>query len=82
VEIAKRLFLPLRMEGQALGERLEWERMIYQGSGYRELQGRVGYVLAAVGPRLTVIFDLQVGRTPIVVRVPPEDVGVSKRGAS
>ena len=63
-----------------MGERLEGERVIYQGSEYRELQGRVGYVLAAVGSRLTVIFDLQDGRTPIVVRVLPEDVGVSKRG--
>lgn len=63
----------LTTSGLAVGQ-----PVIYQGTEHATLRGHTGYVLAVLSPRLLlVVFVLPDGRQP-VVKVPPEDVGVSR----
>ncbi len=55
---------------------------VYRGSEHAALRGEGGIVLEVLSPRLLLVaFALPDGRRP-VVKVPPEDVGVSEADAA
>jgi hypothetical protein len=55
---------------------------VYRGTEHAGLRGQHGIILEVLSPRvLLVAFDLPDGRQP-VVKVPPEDVGVSEEDAA
>ncbi len=55
---------------------------VYGGTEHPELVGQGGIILEVLSPRtLLVAFDLPDGRKP-VLKVPPEDVGVSEADAA
>ena len=54
----------------------------YQGRALRDLRGQSGIVLEVLAPDLLLVaFDLPDGRKP-VLKVPPEDVGVTEEEAA
>jgi hypothetical protein len=55
---------------------------IYRGTEHGELRGQCGIILEVLSPELLlVVFDLPDGRKP-VVKVAPEDVGLSHDDAA
>jgi hypothetical protein len=57
------------------------QRIVYGGTEHAGLRGTEGIVLEVLSPRLLLVaLDLPDGRQP-VVKVPPEDVGVSEAEA-
>ena len=57
------------------------QSVVYRGTEHAELRERGGIILEVLSPRLLLLaFDLPDGRQP-VVKVPPEDVGVSEADA-
>ncbi len=54
---------------------------VYHGTEHPELEGEGGIVLEVLSPRLILVaFGLPDGRKP-VLKVPPEDVGISEADA-
>ncbi len=55
---------------------------VYRGTEHAELEGEGGIILEVLSPRLLLVtFDLADGRKP-VLKVPPEDVGVTEEEAA
>jgi hypothetical protein len=55
---------------------------VYRGTEHAELEGQGGIVLEVLSPRLLLVaFDLPDGRKP-VLKVAPEDVGVTEEEAA
>ncbi len=58
------------------------QSFVYSGTEHGELVGQGGIILEVLSPRLLLVaFDLPDGRKP-VLKVPPEDVGVSEPDAA
>ncbi len=58
------------------------QSFVYRGTEHAELEGQGGIILEVLSPRLLLVaFDLPDGRKP-VLKVPPEDVGVSEEDAT
>ncbi len=58
------------------------QSFVYRGTEHPELDGQGGIILEVLSPRLLLVaFDLPDGRKP-VLKVAPEDVGVSEQDAA